>query len=607
MTPTRAAALVLVVASASLASAGENARTLGEHEGFATALAFSADGKRLVGVCGREAIVWDAASGKLVSRCALDVMVAASVDLSPDGKLAVVGGYGRATAYDASSGKKLWDVESDDTMFASISPDGATVALGVGRKHTYVRLHATATGKEVGDAFDETRVSAFAWAPDSGSFAIGTERAVRILDAKTRKAAKTLEHEGAVARLAWSPDGKLLAAAGASGSVVLLDPAGAAPRKLGSHGAEVRALGWARGGKIVVSVSARRVLFHDAAAGGALGEMTEAEFDMQCAAVSTERVAISHLDPWSVIRIYPLAPNGTIARRPDKLAAHAAEVNDVAWSPDGKLLVSAGDDMTVKVWDTATWTERSRLAARNGSILSLAFSRDGTRLALCGHDGEVGIWDVAESKEVMTLDALFGSDPPSVLGAAWSPDGKTLAVAGERRGFLADVETASKLGDIEEAGSVLAWAPTGKTFAMACGSRLRIREVGKKTVRTLGEKLTCEIHSITWFPDGKRIAAACYPGPLVRVFDVASGKELARLGEGGKGKGERVRITPDGKLLVAIDPMGSLQRWEATTWKPLEKIGRWGSFSCMDLSKDEALALGCPDGTIHLVDARDPR
>lgn len=153
-----------------------------------------------------------------------------------------------------------------------------------------------------------------------------------------------------------------------------------------------------------------------------------------------------------------------------------AEFTDVAFSPDGRLLVAACTDQSVRFWDLETGKELRRLPAyRTGG--SVRFSPDGKLLAYCGRGPEVRLIDVATGEQVRTISAA----PLNALDAAFSADGRLLLVGtglgdtrearkngGQVRVFETDTgrEIRSLRADKQMVGTV-AFDPTGASIAFA--------------------------------------------------------------------------------------------------------------------------------------------
>jgi WD40 repeat protein len=453
----------------------------------------TADGKRCVSADVTTVREWDIDSQKAVGefKGLTNSTVWVVLYLPGDKEVLACSGDGRTLVWDRANGKVVREFER--AAFArcgAISPDGKRLATGDGLtyyRHDAVRVWDPATGKVVRGFGDYTgEICGVAWSPEGRRLAVaGADATLRVFDPETGKELRRIKAPTWVDSVAWTPDGKRLLSTGNTpdNNVHLWDV---------ESGKELHTFAGHQQPAITVAVA------------------------------PDGRTAVS-TGKDGTLRRWNLAP-----AEPVVLKGHEGEVWAAAFSPDGKLLATAGADRTVRLWDVSGDRKRPgygkpvrTLGGAALGLLSVAFSPDGKRVAAGEGDlflpqpGAVRVWDVDGGEPTATLRGHTGA----VRAVAFAPDGKRLASGG--------TDATVRLWDLSDGSAKGVWH-------------------GHKTAVT---GLAFDRDGGLLASSGAHLTAPAEPGELL-LWDVAAGRQRGPLVGHAAGL-TGVAIAPDGTTLYA--------------------------------------------------------
>ena len=321
--------------------------------GQVMALAFSPDGKTLAGGALLPVVVlWDPAAPGFAKPFGVATPPFA---LSRDGTLAAAGRAGTVRLLDPATRAVRGRLGGHGEQLTALafSPDGTTLATGGLNRRQLARERYNG--------------------------------AVRLLDRRSGAQVAVLERRWSAYGLAFSPDGRMLAAPGYDGAVRLFD-------------------------------TARRV---------ALGKLGQSTDPIVAVAFSPDGATLATASANHVVRLW----DPKTRKQKTSFIFGRDTLGDIAFSPHGALLAVSSSDGSVLLWSTERRTIVGRLNGTAKSVYGIAFSRDGATLATASSDGTARLWDVATRKQRGRIAARDGE----VVDVGFAPDGRTLVTATRKR------------------------------------------------------------------------------------------------------------------------------------------------------------------------------
>jgi WD40 repeat protein len=607
----------------------------------ASQIAVSADGRTLITVAaGRALSRWDAVTGRMREHRLLFGKPARLFWLSPDGRLLAVNEGKSLAVFDTESGvrKCLLAVSALRVAFRR---DGKMLATGEYEKSRgRVRLWDLASGKDrlLAELPESVKVWVLTFSPDGKRLFVAANDPS--LCCWELDSGKQLWKNGLGAdHLTISPDGCTLCSDTSSGQDLRLWDAGSGRRiGGGSTGKNVWSLGrLALDSRTVFLTDHEDVMLWDVASGKVRRRLAGAGSSFALAPDGKTLVSISGslLRRWDVETGKPLYPDTSSH-------GHTGAVCGVVFAPNGRGLVTAGSDETIRFWELSTQRPRVLLTGTSYRGLPLAITpdsgrhvylppflavtTDNRRLFSDANGGQLRLTDIQTGEEVRRFDIRVLDNKKKVfVGAArLSTDGRTLWAFTEHSldifpgdSFPKKKETligwdaatgrqlsAHAIECLSEVwGSLI--APDGRTMALGDGS---IRDVASGRERLKRPEPSLRFPFA--FSADSRLMAAAMADHTFAVYELLTGRPLLRV-EASVSWSSHLAFSPDGRLLIASG-RDALHVWEVNTGRRLLHLPGEGRLltpgpelfaTCLAIAADgRSAATGHEDGTVLIWD-----
>jgi hypothetical protein len=345
-----------------------------------------------------------------------------------------------------------------------------------------------------------------------------------------------------ITALAYRPDGKVLAV-GQYSEVLLLDPEqNEIISRLGRQAGKVTGVAYSPDGQVLAVAASEP---------GKVGE----------------------------VRLYRPATQNTAGAPEKVLTGHKDAILDLAFSPNGKLLATAGYDRLIKVWDVASGKELRTLKDHSDAVYGVSFSPDSLLLASGSADRAVKIWDVNTGGRLLTLS----ESTDWVYTVAWSPDGQHVVAAGVDKSIRVWQITRDSARIVQsafghEAAVIrLVYAADGRTLYSVGEDRVtKSWDTARLLERKVYDRQSDTVLALAVRGDQRQIALGRFDGAVV-LLDTATGKitsqpvpvkpkppQLARLSPSSGQRGHTVRVTLEGKQLDNVQAVLAISPGVAT-------------------------------------------
>ncbi|MCU0566973.1 MAG: caspase family protein [Oculatellaceae cyanobacterium Prado106] len=453
------------------------------------------------------------------------------------------------------------------------------------------------------------RVNRVALSPDGQWIVSGSDDATVRIWQINGALAKTLTLSDRVTDLSFSPNGRSLAAATADGKVTLLNAAdGTMQRSLSIPASTpfVTSIAFSPSGQMLAIASrsnsgtqktaAHALQLWNLADGKLLKTFAGHEGWVNQVQFSPDGKVLASASEDQRVKLWDVA-QGNLIR---DLQGHGDRVTSLSFSPDGKTLVSGSGDKTLKLWDWATGSATKTLEGHTEQINSVQFSRDGRWIVSASQDQSLRLW---QAEDGLLLTQLRGHGA-AVLSAIFSPDRPLIISASADNSIrLWDVPTLDKTPNRYTA---IATQPNQPWIATAQDRIIQLHRQVRQNLEA--RNLTGHqqpVSALRFSPNSQQLASGSDDQTLM-LWTMADRRLLATL-KGHKGRINDIAYSPDGQILASASEDRTIRFWKATDGHPIRALtGHQDAVSRVAFSPDGSLlASGSYDNTVKIWRVRD--
>lgn len=264
----------------------------------------------------------------------------------------------------------------------------------------------------------------------------------------------------------------------------------------------------------------------------------------------------------------------------DSLEYSDKEVCAIKFSPDDKLLATAGQDSKIHIWRTGSWEHMCELNVNSGTITSIDWSPDGQRLVCGSRQKSVSLWDVKERLRIANLTPV----DDTVRCVAWSGDGQVIgANIGSAFALWSSTDYHS-IKQVKPSDFVLhslAFSPDSKRLVMGGASRKLVLADTTTSIEFQEYPGNTFFKFVAWSPDGRHISGGMSSGGP-RLWSAEDMQEEATLYTAEEANTRTTRFTDDSRHLLSVaEETNEVKLWDVGSaigyyeHYPMERILAW--------------------------------